>query len=130
MYIGLHVRYPLLFSDYNEIWIFLRDSEKKISKIKFNINSSSGSWFFYSDGRIDRHNQADSSFLQFCEYAKKSCTISIQALNALSVLATVAIISHTPWIRFTQTRRNCNRNFWYNIDIFLEKDMIKFTRSE
>ena len=28
MYIGLHVKYPFFFSDFNETWIFLTDFQK------------------------------------------------------------------------------------------------------
>jgi hypothetical protein len=42
MYIGLHVEYPLLWSDFNESWIFSTFFDK-YSNIKFRVNLSSGS---------------------------------------------------------------------------------------
>ena len=35
---------------------------EKCSNIKFNENSSSGNQLFRADGRVDRHDEADSSF--------------------------------------------------------------------
>jgi len=43
MDIGLHVRYLLFLSDFNETWIFMTDFQK-YSSIKFHENLSSGSW--------------------------------------------------------------------------------------
>jgi len=38
MYIGVHVKYPLFLSDFNETWIF-----EKYSNIKFHENPFRGS---------------------------------------------------------------------------------------
>ena len=43
MYIGLHVKYPLFFSDLNETWTFFTDFRKKYWNVKFHENPSSGS---------------------------------------------------------------------------------------
>ena len=43
MYIGLHVKYPLFLSDFDETWIFWADFQKKSENIKFYANPSSGS---------------------------------------------------------------------------------------
>jgi len=52
MYIGLHVKVPLLFvSDFNENCIFSTDF-RKYSNIKLYKNPSSGS-------RVDRQSQTD-----------------------------------------------------------------------
>jgi len=43
MYIGLHVKYLLLLTDFNETWILSADFLKKFDKIC--SRTSSGSWF-------------------------------------------------------------------------------------
>ena len=109
MYIGLQVKYPLCLSDNNEIWIFLRDSEKILKdQIQYKFVPGEPTVLF---GRTDGHNQADCHFLQFCESAKEWCAISIQALNTVNILTTVTIISHMPCGRFTQIRNNCKHEF-------------------
>ena len=42
MYIGIHVKYPLFLSDFNETWIFSIDFFKKFLNTKFHENPSSG----------------------------------------------------------------------------------------
>jgi len=51
---------------------FSRHSFEKYSDIKFNENASSASRVVpcgRTDGRIDRHDEANSRFSQFCERA-------------------------------------------------------------
>jgi len=43
MYIGLHMKYPLLLFDFSEIWIFFGRFPKKFSSVRFHENPSSGS---------------------------------------------------------------------------------------
>jgi hypothetical protein len=43
MYMGPHVKHPLLFSGFNETWIFSKDIKKKIYTVKNNEHPSSGS---------------------------------------------------------------------------------------
>ena len=62
MYIGLHVKYLLLLSDFNETWIFSTDFRKKTTNIKFNENPSCGSRVIPC-GRTDRHDEDNSRFL-------------------------------------------------------------------
>ena len=68
-YIGLHLKYPLFFFDFNETWIF-SIYFKKSSNIKFHENPSSVSRvvpYGWAEGRTDRHDEANSRFSQFCE---------------------------------------------------------------
>jgi len=79
MYSGLHVKYPLFLSDFNETGIFSTDFEKH-SKIKFHEILSNGSrvvqW-----GRTgiwtDINDEENSRFSQFCE---KRLKISLNLL--------------------------------------------------
>ena len=62
MYIGLHVKYPLFFPDFNETWIFsiLSENYQIFMKIR-----PVGAELFHSD----RHDEANGRFAQFCERA-------------------------------------------------------------
>ena len=67
MYIGLHVKYPLLLSDFNEAE-FSRQIFGKYKHIKFHENPPSWSRVVPC-GRTGRHNEASSRLSQFCERA-------------------------------------------------------------
>jgi len=70
MYIGLHVKYPLFLSDFNETWSLWTDFQKTL---KYQISRKSLHWkpscSMRMDGRVDRHDKANSRFLQFGEHA-------------------------------------------------------------
>jgi hypothetical protein len=67
MYIGLHVKYPLFLLEFNDTLIFLTDFEK-YPDMKFQENPSSGSQDV-PRGQMDRHDDANSRYPQFCECA-------------------------------------------------------------
>ena len=68
MYIGLHVKYPLFLSDFNEPWTsrqILGNTEiSNIMKIL-----PVGAELFHEGRQTDRHDEADNRFSQFCESA-------------------------------------------------------------
>jgi len=70
MFIGLPVKYPLLFSDINEKWFFCTDF---LNTLQYHISRKSvqrePSCSMRTDGRIDRHDENNNCFSQFCESA-------------------------------------------------------------
>jgi hypothetical protein len=69
MYIGLHVKYSQFFLDFNETWIFSSDLKKKTTQISnFMKIRPVGAELFHAE-KTDRHDEANSLFLQFCESA-------------------------------------------------------------
>jgi hypothetical protein len=85
MYIGLHVNYPLCLSDFNETWISSADIREKKPPQMWNFMKIRpvGAKLFHAgvracgptdgrtDGQTDRHDEANSRFLQFSERAQK-----------------------------------------------------------
>jgi hypothetical protein len=67
MYIGLHVKYPLFLSDFNETWILLTDFRKNPQISYFMNIRPVGAELFHTDGQTD--DEANSRFSQFCERA-------------------------------------------------------------
>jgi hypothetical protein len=74
MCVGLHVKCPLLFFNFNETSHFWTVFRKKLSNIKFRENPSSGSRIVPCgqkdggmDGQTGRHDEANSRFSQCCE---------------------------------------------------------------
>jgi hypothetical protein len=80
IYIGLHAKYLLFLSDFNETWIFSAGF-RKILKCK--IWWKSVQWepsCFHMDERTDRHDEASSRFHQFCW--KRLKTLALQTETA------------------------------------------------
>jgi len=66
--LGLHVKYSLFLSDFNETWIFLTNFKKIL---KYQISRKSVEWqpsYFHDDGQTDRHERGSSRFSQFMEF--------------------------------------------------------------
>jgi hypothetical protein len=59
-----HYSYPILKKTEFSSQIF-----EKYSNIKFHENLSIGAEMLHADRRIDRHDEGNSRFLQFCERA-------------------------------------------------------------
>ena len=74
MYIGVHVKYPLFLSDFNETWIFSKDFQKIF---KNQILWTSVKWEpkcsmrtdEHMDWQPDRYEDSNSHFSQFCKTA-------------------------------------------------------------
>ena len=79
MQIGLHVNYPLFFSDFNKIWIFSIDFGEIL---KYQISWKSVHWETRfcmwtdkqkegrTDGQTDKHNKANYRFSQFYKHTE------------------------------------------------------------
>jgi len=75
MYIGLHIKYPVFMSGFDQCPVFMSDFIQtqifstdflKIRMSDFMKISPVGAELFLVDGRTDRHDEAN-SYLQFCD---------------------------------------------------------------
>jgi len=73
MYIGLHVKYPLLLPDFNETWIFSTNFRKIL---KFHENTSFGSRVV-PGGRMDRRADTTKLRVVFRNFANASKMSSV-----------------------------------------------------
>ena len=69
MYIGLHIKYPPFWPDFNEIFFDRFSKNTRISN--FMKIRPMGAELFHADGqtnrRTDKHDEDDSCFSEFCE---------------------------------------------------------------
>jgi len=65
MYIDLNIKYPLFLSDFNETRNFLRDNRIILISNFMQIRPV-GAELFHADRQMDRHDEANSHFSQFC----------------------------------------------------------------
>jgi hypothetical protein len=72
MYVGLHVTYPLLLSDFNEARIFSTDFRKKILKYQISWKSVPvGAELFHADGQTDTTDMTK-LIVAFRNFAKRA----------------------------------------------------------
>jgi hypothetical protein len=69
MNIGLHIKYPLFFSDFNVTSIFSTYFQKNTEISNFVKIRPVGAELFHADNRTERHDEAKIRFAQFCERA-------------------------------------------------------------
>jgi hypothetical protein len=67
--IALHVKYPLFLSDLNETSIF---STYFVNILRYQISWKSAEWELSFSKRTDRHDEANSCCLQYCESVLKN----------------------------------------------------------
>jgi S-adenosylmethionine:tRNA-ribosyltransferase-isomerase (queuine synthetase) len=89
MYTGCPVKYLLSLSDFNETCIFFDRFSKKIQISNFIKIHPVGAELFH----VDRHDKANSCFLQFFEHAKndKSLTTVIEKYTNILIPRYVTI---------------------------------------
>ena len=69
-YLGLHIKRPIISSDYNQIWCFTTDFHKSPPP-QYQISLKSVQWeprwYMRTDGRTDGHDEANMRFSRLCE---------------------------------------------------------------
>jgi hypothetical protein len=83
MHIGLHVKYPLFLSDFDETGI-LGQIFEKCRNIKFHENPSIESRIVPADGRADIHDESNRRFSQFWKSPEDSNSKNSTAIPCTS----------------------------------------------
>ena len=68
-YLGLHIKRPIISSDYNQIWCFTTDFHKSPPPPVPNFIEIRpvGAALIYADRRTDGHDEANMRFSRLCE---------------------------------------------------------------
>jgi hypothetical protein len=69
VYTGLHVKYPLFLSDFNETLIFSTDFRENLQVSNFMKIRPVGTELFHEDRRTDSNDEGNNRFSHFCEHA-------------------------------------------------------------
>jgi len=75
MLLGLHVNCPTYLSDFNEIWIVLRDFSKKCPALNFTKPWKWGQWWYI---RTDVHEEANGRFSRLNSQTAKDQSITLR----------------------------------------------------
>jgi hypothetical protein len=70
MHIGLYIKQPLFLLGFNETWFFPRQRFEKYTSFLNSVQLESG-YSMQMERQTDGHDEANSRFSQFCEYAYK-----------------------------------------------------------
>ena len=104
MYVGLHVKYPLFLSHFNEIWIFSIDFSKNAQL--FMKISSVGDELFHTDGQTDSQTDMTNIIVAFRNFANTPnwytfCSQNVfLSLEWISVQTTIILLYSNNWVVF------------------------------
>jgi hypothetical protein len=85
MYIGIHVKYLLLLSDFNETWNFSKDFPKVIKyQISWESLQSEPSSCVQTDKRADIHKEANSRVSQILRTRQKNSIQEVKITNTVT----------------------------------------------
>ena len=103
-YIGLHVKYPLFLSEFNETLNFATEFRKNIQKLNFMKIRPVGTELFHADGQRDA---AESRFSQFGELAQRTTQMVISIVSRSSCISTCQAVYRPINVPRPHKLRNC-----------------------
>jgi hypothetical protein len=86
MYIGLHVKYRLFLSDFNETRFFFDSFSKNIQILNVMKIRAVGAELLHADRRTDRHDEANSRSLQYANTPKIDYKVATKGLIRCSIV--------------------------------------------